>query len=172
MDYRLGVSARRELGGGALLELSHEIDYLRWIFGDAESVWAYTSSSGLGLDVEDTAEIGLRFRNGISGTVHLDYVQQPGKHTLEIIGTEGTITFDNATASAQVFRHGSREAEQILPPAGFERNDLFLAEMKHFLHVANGKELPICDINDGIAALKLTLAVHQSARTGKLVQLV
>jgi len=35
-NYRTGVSARSELGGGVLLELSHEIDYLCWIFGDVE----------------------------------------------------------------------------------------------------------------------------------------
>jgi predicted dehydrogenase len=70
-----------------------------------------------------------------------------------------------------VYRAGKSEPEEIFPPAGFERNHLFLAEMQHFLHIANGKEIPACDIHDGIAALKLTLAVHQSARTGCMVQL-
>ncbi len=170
-DYRQSYSARPELGGGVVNTLSHPLDYLRWMFGNVDSVWAYTSSAGLGLDVEDTAEIGLQFKSSLAGTVHLDYVQQPGKHTLEIIGENGTIFFDNATASAKVFRAGRPEPEEILPPAGFERNHLFLAEMQHFIHVANGKEIPACDIHDGIAALKLTLAVHQSSHFGKLVKL-
>jgi predicted dehydrogenase len=170
-DYRQSYSARPDLGGGVVNTLSHPLDYLRWIFGDVSSVWAFTSSAGLGLDVEDTAEIGLKFNSGLAGTIHLDYVQQPGKHMLEIIGENGTILFDNASASAKVFRAGKPEPEEILPPAGFERNHLFLSEMQHFIHVANGKEIPICGIHDGIAALKLTLAVHQSSHDGKLVQL-
>lgn len=170
-DYRQSYSARPELGGGVVNTLSHPLDYLRWIFGDVESVWAFTSSAGLGLAVEDTAEIGLMFKAGVAGTVHLDYIQQPPKHTLEIIGENGTITFDNATATAQVYRAGKPGPEEILPPAGFERNALFLAEMQHFIHVANRKEIPACDIHDGIAALKLTLAVHQSSQSGKLVKL-
>lgn len=170
-DYRQSYSARPELGGGVVNTLSHPLDYLRWLFGDPEEVWAHTSSSGLGLDVEDTAEIGLCYQNGITGSVHLDYIQQPPEHILTVIGTGGTITFDNGNSSAIIHRSGEHEAEDILPPANFERNHLFLEEMQHFLHVANGKELPVCTIEDGIAALKLTLAVHQSARTGQLVRL-
>lgn len=170
-DYRQSYSARPELGGGVVNTLSHPLDYLRWFFGDPQEVWAYTSSSGLGLDVEDTAEIGLCYRNGMTGSVHLDYIQQPPEHTFIIIGTGGTITFDNANSSAVIHRPGKHEVEDILPPAGFERNHLFLDEMRHFQHVVSGKELPACTIEDGIAALRLTLAVHQSARTGQLVPL-
>jgi predicted dehydrogenase len=170
-DYRQSYSARPELGGGVVNTLSHPLDYLRWFFDDPEEVWAHTSSSGLGLDVEDTAEIGLCYRNGMTGSVHLDYIQQPPEHTLTVIGTGGTIKFDNANSSAIIHLSGKHDVEEILPPAGFERNHLFLDEMRHFLHVASGKELPACNFEDGIAALKLTLAVHQSARSDQLVRL-
>ena len=43
-DYRAGVSARSDLGGGALMELSHEIDYLSWIFGDVEWVSSWVGN--------------------------------------------------------------------------------------------------------------------------------
>ncbi len=170
-DYRQSYSARPELGGGVVNTLSHPLDYLRWFFGDPSEVWAVTSSIGLGLNVEDTAEIGLCYRNGMTGSVHLDYIQQPSEHMFNFIGTDGTITFDNTKSSAVIYRSGQREAEDILPPVGFERNQLFLDEMRHFQHVVSGKELPECTFDDGIAALKLTLAVHQSARTGQLVRL-
>ena len=53
-DYRESVSARSELGGGVLLELSHEIDYLRWIFGEVDWVRAtLLRQSELEIDVED-----------------------------------------------------------------------------------------------------------------------
>ncbi len=169
-DYRQSYSARAELGGGVVNTLSHPLDYLRWFFGNPSELWAYTSSIGLGLDVEDTAEIGLCYSNGMTGSVHLDYIQQPPRHTFVVIGSGGTITFENATSSALIHRSGKREAEEILPPAGFERNHLFLDEMRHFLNVANGSELPACTIEDGIAALKITLAVHQSASSGQLVR--
>jgi predicted dehydrogenase len=170
-NYRQGYSARPELGGGVVNTLSHPLDYLRWFFSDPDEVWALTSSSGLGLDVEDTAEIGLCYRNGMTGSVHLDYIQQPPGHTFTVIGTDGTIAFDNANSTALIYRPGKLEVEEILPPEGFERNHLFLDEIQHFLNITSDKELPACTIEDGIAALKLTLAVHQSSRTGQLVRL-
>ena len=46
-DYRTGVTARSDLGGGVLLELSHEIDYLRWIFGEVEWVSSWVGMSAI-----------------------------------------------------------------------------------------------------------------------------
>jgi len=151
-DYRRGYSARSDLGGGVILTLSHPFDYLRWLFGEASSLWAFAGSLGdLALDVEDTAEIGLRYQSGVLGSVHLDYNQRPSAHTLEIIGTQGVLRWDNAE----------------MPP-GFERNDLFLAEMRHFLRVAQGAESPVCTLDDGIQTLRLALAAQDSAKTGKM----
>ena len=95
-DYRLGYAARPELGGGVVLTLSHPLDYLRWLLGEVESLWLLPAIKGLGMPVEDLAEIGLRFSKGAIGSLHLDYDQRPPSHTLEIMGTHGTIRWDNA----------------------------------------------------------------------------
>jgi predicted dehydrogenase len=103
-DYRQGYSARADLGGGVVLTLCHPLDYLRWLFGNVQSLWAFTSAnSSLELDVEDTAEIGLCFENSLIGSVHLDYVQRPPGHHLEIIGTDGTIRWNNTDGAVEVF---------------------------------------------------------------------
>ena len=58
IDYKETVSAKAELGGGVLLELSHEIDYLRWIFGEFNWVSAWHGKlSNLEIDVEDASLI-------------------------------------------------------------------------------------------------------------------
>ncbi len=171
-DYRQSYAARKDLGGGVVNTLCHPLDYLRWLLGDVDSIWAYTSSrSELHLEVEDTAEIGLRFKQGATATVHLDYLQRPGKHTLEIVGERGTIEWDNGTGVTRLFRAGAREWVEAAPPADFERNKLFLAEMAHFIRVVKHEEAPSCTLADGIAALKLTIAVHTSAKSGCLVKL-
>jgi predicted dehydrogenase len=171
-DFRQSYAARKDLGGGVVNTLCHPIDYLRWMFGDAESLWAYTSTaSELKLEVEDTAEIGMQFKSGTLGTVHLDYLQRPGRHALEIIGDQGSLQWDNATGIARLYRASRNEWEEVLPPADFERNQLFLAEMAHFIRVVKGEETSGCTLEDGLAALKLTQAVHASAREGCLVKL-
>ncbi len=168
-DYRRGYSARKDLGGGVILTLCHPLDYLRWLLGEVTGLWAFIGQeSDLELEVEDNAEIGLRFAGGALGTVHLDYNQRPPSHRLEIIGTQGTIRWDNADGAARLWRVDSSTWEVVLPPDGFERNDLFHAQMRHFLAVTRGEETPRCTLEDGIRALELALAAHESARAGRL----
>jgi len=54
-------------------------------------------------------------------------------------------------------------------PAGFERNTMFLEEMRHFLAVVRGEEEPLCPLADGVAALRIALGALTSARECRLV---
>jgi predicted dehydrogenase len=141
------------------------------LFGEVASLWAFTGSeSDFGIDVEDTAEIGLRFKNGVIGSVHLDFVQRPPLHSLEIIGSTGTIRWNNDKGAVWVYS-GEGYIETYPLPPNFERNNLFLAEMGHFIDVAKGNVDPLCTLDDGIWALKLALAVHDSARELRLIDM-
>lgn len=167
-DHRQSYSARPDLGGGVVLTLSHPLDYLRFLFGEVETLWAMTSQSSiLGIEAEDTAEIGLRFASGVLGSLHLDYLQRPPKHYLEIIGAEGTLRWDNSDGTAHLFRAGASAWESFPPSPSFERNSLFLAEMSHFLEMISRSIPPLCSLEDGIRALELALAAHISAREMK-----
>ena len=171
-DYRQGYSARADLGGGVVLTLSHPLDYLRWLFGEVAALWAFTGkNSDLELQVEDIAEIGLRFTSGVLGSLHLDYIQQPPSHWLEVVGSQGTLHWDNLRGEVQIFQGERGDWQVYSPPPGFERNDLFLTEMRHFLQVARGETEPLCSLADGIHALQLALAVHDSQQQDKLIYL-
>lgn len=170
-DYRQGYAARPDLGGGVILTLCHPLDYLRWLVGEIREVFAFGGHlSDLELAVEDTVEISLQFSSGVIGSVHLDYHQRPPVHTLEIIGTRGTIRWDNADGAVQFSQAGS--AWEVIPaPIGFERNWMFLEEMRHFIAVCQGLAEPVCTLEDGIRALQVALAAHQSIELGAKVSL-
>jgi predicted dehydrogenase len=182
-DYRRGYSARADLGGGLILTLSHPLDYLRWLFGDVNRVFAAVDKLGdLEIQVEDTAEICLWFANGSLGSVHLDYLQRPPHHNLQIIGTRGTIEWEYANGETRLYRFDQDRTTQaplhlfpsfspLDPNKPLERNDLFLAEMQHFLAVVEGRESPRCTLEDGIEALRIALSAYQSAKQGRVVEL-
>ena len=181
-DYRQSYAARAELGGGVIVTLTHPLDYLRYLLGDVASLWSFNGHiSPLEVNVEDAAEIGLRFANGAVGGVHVNYFQRPPIHKLEIVGTQGTLRWDNADGVLHLLRmpaeFGTYEAnppapvvEQFPLPEGFDRNHLFVAQTKHFLGVVRGAQ-PICDLNDGVQALKLALGAKESQSTGRNVML-
>jgi predicted dehydrogenase len=171
-DYRQSYAARSDLGGGVVNTLCHPLDYVRWLFGEVHSLYALTDQvSDLDVDVEDLAEITLTFESGVVGSVHLDYYQQPPAHWLEINGTKGQVRWDNGTGIARVYTADEDRWESIEPPLGFERNELFMAEMRHFLSVINGEAPSRCSLEDGIKSLVLTTAVHESARMGIKVEI-
>ena len=168
-DYKQGYAARPDLGGGVILTLCHPLDYLRWLCGDVESLWAFTSTSGLGLSVEDAAEIGLRFRMGAIGSIHLDYDQRPPSHHLEVVGSQGTLRWDNGDGILHCYRVETNIWEAFAPPEGFERNVMFLEEMRHFLSVARGESEPICTLEDGKRTLQMALTAMESGQSGQLI---
>lgn len=166
-DYRQGYAARPDLGGGVILTLCHPFDYLRMLLGDVRSVWALAANRGLGLEVEDSAEIGLRFEDGTLGSVHLDYVQRPPIHTLEIVGSAGSLRWNSADGSLAVYDPIQSAWQTHLTPDGFERNWLFMDEMRNFLQVLRGEADPLCTLEDGIRALEIAWLARQSAADGQ-----
>lgn len=162
-DFRNSYSSRPELGGGALLTLSHPLDYLRWMLGEARPLWAVLASQGgWGIPVEDLAQAGFRFESGAIGTVHLDFLQQPPGHLLEIVGSEATLVWDQFARE----RPDGREGRLWFPEEGPapNRDAMFLAEMDHFRSVARGEVEPACRLEDGIAALRMALDATEIAQ--------
>ena len=164
-DYRGGYAAREDLGGGVLLTLCHPFDYLRWLIGEVESVSAMTAQhGGLGIEVEDTANTILRFDNGALGIVHLDYIQRPPTHTLHITGQRGRILWDNADGEVHWYQDDTDNTWKTTKmPSDFERNTLFVEEVKHFIGCIKNDTHPCVNLTDGIATLQLVLAAKASA---------
>lgn len=170
-DYHQSYSARRELGGGVLLTLSHPFDYLRWLIGEVAGVSALEGrSGGLKIDVEDSADVLLHFKSGAIGNVHLDYLERPAEHFLRIIGQKGVIYWNNSDGLKWNSQPGG-EWEKLPLPDGFDRNTMFMDEMRHFLTCITENEQPLCTLEDGTAALRIVLGAKQSAKEKRLIKI-
>ncbi len=171
-DYRTSYSARRDLGGGVVLTLCHPLDYLRWLLGEVQGVTAQVWNSGaLDIEAEDNADILLRMADGARVSLHLDYNQRPAAHWLEVVGSQGFLRWDYHAGELR-WRTAEMPAWEVEPdPPEFERNDMFLAEMRHFLRVVAGEEQPRCSLADGVRALQIALAVHRASQTGRQLSL-
>ena len=174
-DYRQSYAARADLGGGVIVTLTHPLDYLRHLLGEIEALWSFNGHiSPLELSgVEDVAEIGLKFESGAIGGVHVNYFQRPPVHRLEIIGTGGTLRWDNADGLLTHYQMpdefgdisaqpSAAQVHQYPLPDGFDRNHLFIAQTQHFLQVARREAEPICTLKDGIRALELAMKAKNS----------
>lgn len=162
-DYRRSYSAQASRGGGVVLDLIHELDYVTWLAGPATEVGCLAGRvSDLEIDTEDVAAIVVRFESGAIGTVHLDYLQRTPTRTCRLIGEAGTIEWDYHTQTVRTFLPGSGLADTFTYPS-FTRNDRFVAEMRHLLACLDGDETPECDLPSAERSLALALAAKAAA---------
>ena len=84
---------------------------------------------------------------------------------------EGTLQWDNASGATRLYRVSTESWETFALPAGFDRNDLFLAELRHFMAVTRGEVEPLCPLEVGERVVRLTQAAHRSAESGQRMRL-
>jgi predicted dehydrogenase len=173
-DYRRMYAARQDLGGGVILSQIHELDYIYWLFGLPRRVFALGGHlSGLEIDVEDTASILMEcVADGrpLPVHVHQDFIQRPPSRTCEVVGDAGKILLDFHALTVRVFSDRGELVERDTFE-GFERNQLFMDELKHFKACLQGLEKPAVTLQDGRQSLRIALAAKESLRTGKVVEL-
>lgn len=152
------VTASAELGGGALLELSHELDLVCWTFGLPEMRAALLENLGVhGIDVEESVELLVRWQSGLAGTVHLDLVRRPPIRTTTVWGTEGTAVWDGLARTATL--QGVDGQEKLLC-AGEDSEEMYRRELAHFLRVVEGDEQPAITAQEGMEILQLCEAAR------------
>ncbi len=162
-DYRTGVSARRDLGGGVLLELSHEIDILRWLGGEVVCVAARLGChGGLDIDVEDTADLLLTFKTGITGTLHMDMVQRSARRKCVIAGANGTLVWDGIRGRADHYDAASGRWRALFDGDQAHRGEYFQEQFRHFLHCIETGGQPLVSGRDGRRVVEIVLAARRS----------
>jgi predicted dehydrogenase len=165
-DHRTSYMARPELGGGVILTLSHELDYLFWLFVEVAEVTAVSArSKSLQISAESLAEITLEFDNGIVGQVHLDCLRRTPARGCDIVGADGTIQVDLLESKIYVYSPGGSGPTTIGQPLR-DSNAMYLDEVTDFLGCVGAKRVPIVSLEEGIAVLKIALAAHRAAQTG------
>ncbi|MDB5826715.1 MAG: oxidoreductase domain protein [Variovorax sp.] len=180
---------RRQVGGGpVLINLIHDIDLLRFLIGDVESVQAMTSNAVRGFEVEDTGAVLMRFACGALATLAVsdttvapwnwDLAAGEAAHYAQldvnshfISGTEGSLTLPRLDVWRYDGRRGWHEPlTQSRTPV--HRADPYVEQMRHLRAVAEGKEQPVCSGSDGLRTLQAALAVQDAARSQCAVALV
>lgn len=169
-DYRKGYSAKTNMGGGAILTLIHEIDYLTWMLGEPKSVSAVTGHfSSLEIDTEDLAELSIRYDNGALGQCHIDYIQKAPSRWLKIVGEKGEVYWDYFKNKVKFF--DGKNWNILYEEDNFDKNNMFLLEVKHFLACLDGQKNPVVNIESDLKIFKLALAAKESAKENKTINL-
>lgn len=151
-NYKDSVSANRSLGGGALLELSHEIDYARWLLGELNIQHAIIRNSGvLDIDVEDLVDIVATANDSAVTHIHLDFLQREAYRKCDLIGVEGRLEW-NLIAN-ELLLHSGVGVEVLYRNAEYDRNEMYLDMMRDFILRISGKPNNCICLDDAIGTI-------------------
>ena len=168
-DYRKTVSALSELGGGVLLELSHEVDYLYWFFGKPKDVQAQIRNSGtLDINVEDQVDLLMTSEQGYCISVQIDFNRRHVERKCKVLTTEGELIWD--AVNKNVTWKGVNK-EQFKYEYNNERNSIYRKQLEVFFDCIENDNDPIVTVKDGFNVISLIDAVRNSSEKGIKVSL-
>ncbi|MGH9764061.1 MAG: Gfo/Idh/MocA family protein [Blastocatellia bacterium] len=168
-DYRNSYTANSAMGGGIILDGSHELDYVTWLGGEAEAVFCSAGRlSALCMDVEDTAEIVLKLKGNVLAQIHLDCIQRGYSRSSKWIGEKGTLIWDYSRGIRRYDADSNQWNEESISP---DPNAMYIDEMRHVLACLSGEEQPHVTALQAKRVLEVALAAKKSAVMGSEVRL-
>lgn len=161
-DYRDSVSANPKLGGGALLELSHELDYSRWLLGPLTLQHAILrSSKELELEVEDLADITVTTPQGAIGHIHLDFLQRKAHRQCSFIGSAGRLDWD--LIRNEICWSSAEGSDVLYSEPEWDKNQMYLNMLRDFIHMIQGKPHQCVELVDATETIQLIQQIKEQA---------
>jgi predicted dehydrogenase len=168
--YQDFFMARREMGGGALLDESHWIDLMLWLFGMPSSVTGRIDKiSDLEIDSDDNVDILFAYDGGPRVTMHLDLYGRPHEKFIRFVGSQGTLCWSADPNQIRIGKGWQQDWETMTFDC--ERNDMFIAVAKDFLDILAGQSVETCVITDGVRVLDVIEGARRASSGGQVVRL-
>lgn len=164
-DYRRGYAAKRSMGGGVVLGLSHEIDMICSFWGQPEELFAVGGKlSSLEMDAEDTVSVLMGFKRDtiiFPVTLFLSYAQAKEVRKFRIQLEDALMVSDLSNNRVRLFGNkGEIITQKDFPD--LKRNDLFMEEMREFISAVKNKRQSSISLYDGIETLKLAMRIKEA----------
>jgi predicted dehydrogenase len=170
-DHRIGYAARKDLGGGVINTITHELDLIQYFFGSPGAVSCISKNlKKLDIEVEEIADSIFEYPDKVV-TLHLDYLQKDYNREIKILGEHGSITWNWHDNGIRIARHKENPIEQKLEKA-FDVNQLYLDELADFVAITRDQvqHHPL-DGRHAMENTRIMLAMHESASTRQSVKL-
>ena len=167
-DYRGFYMAKKNMGGGSILDQCHIMDLFHFLFGNFSSVYAFnTKISNLEIQADDIAELIVHFDNKIIGSIHTDIFGRRHNKTFEIKGTDGNITWDFYNKKVILYESNTKK-ETIFDNFDNDFNKCYIDELNTFISACKGDNVIYPNLEVGIDTMKLIISAEKSHNSNKL----
>jgi len=169
-----------EFDGGALMnQASHYVDLLDWLIGPVESLNASIATISRRIEVEDTAVMNIKWRNGALGTMAVTMLAYPNniEGSITILGENGTVKIGGkAVNKIEIWNFAdSTKDDETVSQVSYETTNVY--GFGHYPYYVNlidtleGKDSPLCDGREGLKSLEILSGAYRSAQNSKTIHL-
>lgn len=155
-DYKQSYAGRREQGGGALRTLDHEMDFLNWVLGPAQSATGSAiNTNGIGIEADDLAMYQLRHPGGVHSQITTSFCRKPQSRGFEFVGDNGILTYTFEGKSVEISLHGNDTPTQLLDLKDYDINQMYIELGKDFLlSISSQQSAHLASLKAGVDSLK------------------
>lgn len=165
-DYRTFYMAKKDEGGGVLLDECHAFDWMQWLCGPIEGVFAVVDTfSDLEVTTDDVCEVILSFQRRAVGSIHLDMVDRSARGEVEIIGTKSTLLVDLEEHTVRLYEPAKKRWDTFTFEPSYDQ--MYVDELDHFFACVDGREHPHVDLRQGYQVQRVIDACVRSAWTNR-----
>lgn len=177
-DYRRTYSARKDEGGGILLDDTHEPDYLCWLLGRVHRVNGMLTKIGdLEIDVEDVADYVLWHSERMYSHIHADYLRRDKTRGCELVGTEGSVIWTSRgknpeQVNVSLFPSSTGISEILIDEPAYDPNLQYIEEAKYFLDCIVKGIRPMNGLYEAEHLVSVLESVRHSAKQGRTLDMI
>jgi predicted dehydrogenase len=165
VDYRTEYMSRRDLGGGALRTMCHEIDLVQYLLGPVTSLAGDVRRiSDLEIDVDDCVMLVCRTGTGVTALVELDYLNPQPTRLGSFIGTRGRLDYSLQPPSARFVGYDQRVVD-VFSDADYSLDEMYRAQMEDYLRFLRTGETDACSYQEGLAVMRVIATADQLPET-------
>ena len=158
-DYRKSVSARKDLGGGAALELSHEIDMALYLLGDLDINFSECwHSKALNIETENQCLVVGRDCNGCLVTIEIDFCTNEPERHISLRGSKGSVYWDLIQGTITKTMEGKESEKSVI---GLRSDERFYKQLSFFWNASNHDGHGLCTVEEALKALSIIKAINK-----------
>jgi len=168
-DYRSFYMAKKDQGGGALLDESHGLDLVRYFFGEVKEVFAIVDkTSELEISSDDHALLTLRMKDNTLVQINFDLVARVPSCKMEVTAENGTLIWDRVNHKIQAYEIEKQKWEEDV----YSKEDflnMYINQTDYFIKCLKQKSKPMNDIYDAMKTQEIIDKSFLSSKEKKLI---
>ncbi len=157
-DYKKSYSANAGQGGGVLLDLSHEFDYIEYLFGPVRDMKGWFGRiSEVTTDAEDAADIVMKTATGVPINLHMNFMSRFEERTV-IVDFEGGYIVGDLRNNCMEWMVNNKKEEKVFTTT----RDEYLKEQLEYFFANIGNPAIMNNLEESSGLLKKILDFKHS----------